>query len=59
MSCEEVKEILCQQLQLLAEKSKEVKMEDRGAVGALTDMSNAMCRLADSYHLLLRNSDGD
>lgn len=59
MSKKEVKEILCQQISLLAEKSKEVKADDRGAIGSLVDMSNAMCRLSDSYNLLSKNLDED
>lgn len=59
MSKDEVKEILCQQINLLAEKSKEVKTDNRGAVGSLVDMSNAMCRLTDSYTALSRNLNED
>lgn len=59
MDKQEVKEILCQQLQLLAEKSKEVKPDERGSVGSLVDMSNAMCRLTDSYKSLSENLDED
>lgn len=59
MDKQEVKEILCQQLNRLAEKSKEVKSGERGAVGSLVDISNAMCRLTDSYKSLLENLDED
>lgn len=59
MDKQEVKEILCQQLRLLAEKSKEVKSDERGVVGSLVDISNAMCRLTDSYKSLSENLDED
>lgn len=49
----DVKEILHQQLQLLAEESKNVQPNDRGFKPCLVDYSNAICQIVDSYVRLL------
>lgn len=44
-----VKEILCQQLQLLAEESKNAKLNDRGYKSGLIEYSDAICRISETY----------
>lgn len=49
MSKNEVKDILCQQLQLLAEKSQGCQPTDSGFYPGLIDYSRVICGLADTY----------
>ena len=50
---EHVLEILCQQMELLAEESKKVKPNDRGYKPSFVELSSAICRIADSFGYLL------
>lgn len=50
---ERVKEILRQQLELLAEESKNIQPNDKGYKPFLIEYSKAICQVADTYtHLL-------
>lgn len=48
-----IKEILYQQLQLLAEESKNIQSNDKGYKPFLIEYSRAICQVADTYERLL------
>ena len=50
---ERVKEILRQQLELLAEESKRLQPNDKGYKPCLVEYSEAICQIADCYKRLL------
>ena len=50
---ERVKEILRQQLELLAEESKRLQPNDKGYKPCLVEYSEAICQTADCYKRLL------
>lgn len=52
---EHVLEILCQQMELLAEESKKVKPNDRGYKPYMVELSQAICQIADSFGYLLNS----
>lgn len=49
---EEVRKILRQQLELLAEESKKLQPNDKGYKPCLVEYSQAICQIADSYKRL-------
>lgn len=49
-----VEEILYQQLELLAEESKNAKRNERGYKPGLTEYTNAMCQISAELTILLR-----
>jgi hypothetical protein len=44
-----ISEILCQQIELLAEESKNIQPNDKGYKPFLIEYSQAICQIADTY----------
>lgn len=51
---DDVVEILYQQLELLAEESKNAERNERGYKVGLTEYTNAMCRISTEINSLLQ-----
>lgn len=56
---EDVKKILYQQLQLLAEESKNAKPNEKGYKPGLKEYSEAICQISDSYSRILNAQKGE
>lgn len=49
-----ISEILCQQIELLAEESKNIQPNDKGYKPFLIEYSQAICQIADTYARFFR-----